>query len=34
MKSYSMEPKEVKQLLLEIFGMQIKFNKEFDTHIP
>lgn len=34
MKIYSMEPKEVKQLLLEIFGMQIKFNKEFDTHIP
>lgn len=33
MKSYSMEPKEVKQLLLEIFGMQIKFNKEFDTYI-
>ena len=33
MKSYCMENKEVKQVLVEIFGIQIKFNKEFDIHI-
>ena len=28
-----MEGKEVRQKLLEIFGSQIKFNKNFDSHI-
>lgn len=28
-----MESKEVRQKLLELFGTQIKFNKEFDKHV-
>ena len=28
-----MEGKEARQKLLEIFGSQIKFNKDFDNHI-
>ncbi len=28
-----MEGKEVRQLLLKIFGSQIRFNKTFDSHI-
>ena len=28
-----MESKEVKQKLLELFGTQIKFNKEFDKYV-
>ncbi len=33
MRSYSMESKEIKSILIEIFGMQIQFNKEFENHI-